>query len=60
MCNKDVSTYPFTMGFVLEYYKFQEICDKVVSTGFLYFILFPIDIRLKKCVTELFLKILLC
>ena len=36
----------------------QEICDKAVNRCFLYLILFLIDIKLKKCVTELFLKIL--
>ena len=37
MCNKDSSTYPFTMRFVLEYYQFQEMSDKVVSTFFFVF-----------------------
>ena len=33
------------------------MCDKAVNTCFLYFILFPINTRLKKCVTELFPEI---
>ena len=37
MCNKAVNTYPFTMRFILEYYKVQEMCDKVVNSCFFVF-----------------------
>ena len=40
--------------------KTQEMCDKGVNTCFIVFQSVLIQIRLKKCVTELFLKILLC
>ena len=53
-----VRTYPSTIKFVPEFIMTQEICDKGVYRCFLYLILFLINIRLKKCVTELFLKIL--
>ena len=33
---------------------------KLLILVFMYLILFPSDKRLKKCVTELFLKIILC
>ena len=59
MCDKAVNNYPSTIKFVTECYKTQEICDKGVNRCFLCFILFSIDIRLKKCVTELFLKMLI-
>ena len=38
----------------------QKICDKAVKRCFLYLVLFSIGKKLKKCVTELFTKILLC
>ena len=59
MCNKSVTTYPSTIELVPEFCKTQEMYDKVGNSYFLYFILFLIDIKLKKCVTELFTKILL-
>ena len=59
MCNKSITTYPSTIELVPEFYKTQEMYDKVVNGYFLYFILFLIDIKVKKCVTELFTKILL-
>ena len=58
--NKAINTYHSTMQFVPECYRIQEMCDKAVNTCFLYLILFPIDIKLKKYLTELFLKILIC
>ena len=58
MCDKAVNAYPSTIKFVTECFMTQEMCDKAVHTCFLYFILFLINIRLKKCLIELFLKIL--
>ena len=58
MCDKAVDTYPSTINFVSECFMTQEMCNKVVNSCFLYLILFLIGIKLKKCVTELFLKIL--
>ena len=72
MCNRATHSYPSTIPFVPEYYKTQEICDNTVNTLFCFFlggggggrggilVLFPIGIRFKKCVTELFPRILLC
>ena len=59
MWNKVIDNYPHALEFVPECYKTQKVCDKAVNICFLYLILFLIDIKLKKCVTELFLKILL-
>ena len=56
MCDKAVNTYPSTIKFILKCFMTQEMCNKAVNF-FLYLILFLIDIKLKKCVTELFLKI---
>ena len=58
MWDKDVDTYPSTIKFVPKPYITQETCDKAVNRRFLCFILFLIGIKLKKCLTELFLKIL--
>ena len=58
MSNKAVDTHPSTIKFVPECYKAQEMDDKAISRCFLYLILFLSGIKLKKCVTELFLKIL--
>ena len=58
-CDKAVDNYPFTIRFVPECYKTREMCDKAVNDFFLYFILFLIGIKLKKCVTDLLLKVLL-
>ena len=58
MCDKAVNTYHSTLQFVPECYKTQEMCDKAVNRCFLAFIY--IGIKLKKCVRELFLKIILC
>ena len=54
MSDKVVNLYPST----IEYISDQEIYDKVVSRSFFCLILFPINIRLKKCMAELLLKIL--
>ena len=57
MCNRAVNTYPSTVNFVPQCFMTQEMCDKEVNRYFLYLILLLINIHLKKCVTELFLKI---
>ena len=59
MCNKVVNTYSFTIQFVPECYKTQKICDKAFSKSFLAFYVFFIDMKLEKCVRELFLMILI-
>ena len=56
MCDKTVNTSPFTIKFVPKCFMTQEMYDKAVRC-FLYLILFLINIKLKKCVTVLFLKI---
>ena len=53
-----VNTYPSTIKFVPECFMTQKCVNKVVNRCFLYLILFLINIKLKKCVTELFLRIL--
>ena len=58
MCDKDVDTYPSTIKLVPECLMTQEMCDKAVNRCFLYLILFLIDIKIKKGMTELFLKML--
>ena len=55
-CDKAVDIYPPTTKFVD--CMTSEMCDKAVNRCFLYLILFLIGIKLKKCVTELFLQIL--
>ena len=55
---KAVDTYLSTIKFVPECFMTPEMCDKEVNRCFLYLILFLIDIKFKKCVTELFLRIL--
>ena len=57
ICDKAVNTYPSTIKFVPECFMTQEMCDKAVNRYFLYLILFLINIKIKKSVTELFLKI---
>ena len=58
LCNKAVDNYRYALESVPECYKTQEMCDKELTDVFLYLILFLINIKLKKSVTELFLKIL--
>ena len=72
MCNKAVDNHPHALEFVPQCYKTQRMFDKPVDTHsstikfvsdavnrcFLYLILLLINIKLKQCVTELFLKIL--
>ena len=57
--DKAVIIYTSTIKFVPEYYKTQEMCDKGVTRYFFYMILFLTYIKIKKCVTALFLKIVL-
>ena len=59
MCDKSVNTHPATIEFVPECYKTQQMWDKAVTRCVFSLILFPIGIKLKKCVTGLFLKLLL-
>ena len=59
MCDKTVTTRISTIQSILQCYKTQKMCDKAVNRRFLYLFLFPNGIKLKKCVAELFLKILL-
>ena len=56
MCDKAVNTHLSAIQFIPECYKTQEMCDKLLIDVFLF--LFLNGIKLKKCVTELFLKIL--
>ena len=57
MCDKTFNTYPSTIKFVLECFMTQEICNKEANSYF-YLILFLTNIKLKKCVIELFLIII--
>ena len=57
MCDKTINTYPSTIKFVHEYFMTQKMCDKAVRCFFI-FNSIPDLYKLKKCVTELFLKIL--
>ena len=57
-CDKAVNTYPCTIKFVPECVMTQEMYHKAVNRYFLCYFLFLINIKLKKCVTELFLMIL--
>ena len=59
MLDKAVNTYPSTIEFVPECYKTQEMSNKAVKRCFLHLIILLIDIKHKKCVTDLFLKIFL-
>ena len=52
------NTYPSTMRFVPECLMTQKVCGKAVNRCFSYLILFLINIKLKKCATVLFVKIL--
>ena len=58
LCDKAVSSYNSRISIFRNCYKFQEMYDEAVNGYFLYLILFLIGVKLKKCVTELFLKIL--
>ena len=60
MCNEAIDTYPSEIKFVLECYKTTKRGNTVVDTFIFYLILFVIDIRLSKCVINLFSKNLLC
>ena len=59
MSDKAVNAYPSTIKLVPECFITKEVCDKAVNRCiFLCLTLFLINIKLKKHVTELFLKIL--
>ena len=58
MCDKAVNIYPSTMKFLIECSVTQKVCHKAVNRFFLYSVQFLINIKLKKCATELFLKTL--
>ena len=58
MCDKAVDTDPCALKCLPECFMTQEMCDKAVNRCFLYLFLILIDIKLKKCLTEVFLKIL--
>ena len=59
ICHKAVNAYPSTTKRVPECFITKEVCDKAINKcNFLYLTLLLINIKLKKCVTELFLKIL--
>ena len=60
MCDKAVDICLSVTQLVPECFKTQEMFDKLLTLVLLYFILFLIDMKLKKCVIRLFLKILLC
>ena len=53
--DKAVNTYDFTIQFVPDCYKAQEMCDKAAIRYFLHLFLFLINIKYKKCVI-VFLK----
>ena len=58
MGNKAVDNYPHVLDFVPECFMAQEMFNKAINGCFLYLIVFLIDIKPKKCVAKLFLKIL--
>ena len=58
MCNEAVDTYYSVIKFVPECFMTQEYVINHLIDDFLYFILFLINKKLKKYVTELLLKIL--
>ena len=55
--DSSVDTYPSTIKFASECFMAQEMYDKAVNRCFLYFIVFLINIKIKKYVTVLFLRI---
>ena len=57
MCDKAVNTYASRLKFVPECLTTEEMCNKQLI-DFLCLILFLINIKLKKCVTVLFVKML--
>ena len=58
MCDKVVSTHSSTIQFVPECYKTQKMCVKAIKNCVLVVFIFLINVKLKKCVIELFLTIL--
>ena len=57
-CDKAVNCHTSTVKYVPGCYETQEMRDKAVNRCFFYLILFLIGVKLKKCATELLLKIL--
>ena len=57
-CEETVDNHSSTTKLVSESYKTQEICDKFLINLFWHLFILLINIKLKKCVTELFRKIL--
>ena len=59
-CDKAVNTYSSTINMFMNAIRRKICMIKVVNKCFLYLILLPIDIKLKKSVKDLFTKIFLC
>ena len=57
MRDKVVSTHSSAIRFVSERYKTQKMWDEVLNKSVLAFFTYLIDIKLKKCVAVLFVKI---
>ena len=60
MCDKAVENEPHALKFVPDCCKTQELVIKLLRDVFLHLFIFLIDIKLRKCMKELYLKILLC
>ena len=59
LCDKTIDTHSSTIQFVIECYKTQQMFDEAFNKCFfLYLFIFLFGLKLKKCVAELFLKIL--
>ena len=54
MRDKVVNIHCSPIEFVPECYKTQKTCDKSFNKSFLAFSIFPIDIKLKKCLIIIF------
>ena len=55
MCDKAVDAYISTIKFVPECFMTLEMCDQEVNRFFLYLLLFLLNIKLKKCATDMLL-----
>ena len=55
MCDKAVDAYISTIKFVPECFMTLEMCDQAVNRFFLYLLLFLLNIKLKKCATDMLL-----
>ena len=60
ICDKAVNTDASTMQFVPDCLRIKKCVIKLLIDVFLHLFMLLIDIKLIKCVTELFPKILLC